>query len=62
LQAVNDTTTRLYVRTRGDAEPTLASVTIAPLGLLVFEPAHFIMQRSMLLGIRDRAEQARRGR
>jgi hypothetical protein len=32
---------------------------MTPIGLLVFEPAHFIMQRGMLLGIKKRAERAR---
>jgi len=45
--------TRLIVRTRGDGRP---NVPLAPFGLLVFEPAHFIMQRRMLLGIKERAE------
>jgi hypothetical protein len=47
--------TRLIVRTRGADKPNVA---LAPLGLLVFEPAHFIMQRRMLLGIKERAERA----
>ena len=32
--------------------------SLMPIGLLVFEPAHFIMQRRMLLGIRERAERS----
>jgi hypothetical protein len=32
------------------------SVVLSPTGLLVFEPAHLIMERRMLLGIRERAE------
>jgi hypothetical protein len=58
----SDSTTRFHVRTRGAAQPTLGAITIAPFGLLVFEPAHFITQRGMLLGIRDRAEHAWRTR
>ena len=58
LEPVDSTTTRLIARTRGDAHPTMSTVVLAPLGLLVFEPAHFIMQRAMLLGIRDRAERS----
>ncbi len=54
--------TRLYIRTQGDAH-TPASLLWSPVELLVFEPAHFIMQRKMLLGIRERAEElARRQR
>jgi uncharacterized protein YndB with AHSA1/START domain len=45
--------TRLIVRTRGAGKPNVA---LAPFGLLVFEPAHFIMERGMLLGIKERAE------
>ena len=47
--------TRLIVRTRGAGKPNVA---LAPFGLLVFEPAHFIMQRRMLLGIKERVERA----
>lgn len=45
--------TRLIVRTRGAGQP---NVPLAPLGVLVFEPAHFIMERRMLLGIKSRVE------
>jgi hypothetical protein len=45
--------TRLIVRTRGAGEPNVA---LAPFGLLVFDPAHFIMERGMLLGVKQRAE------
>jgi hypothetical protein len=47
--------TRLLVRWRSDFNPT-------PLGLLAnkyaLEPVHFIMERRMLLGIKERAERA----
>jgi hypothetical protein len=59
LQPLTDSTTRLFARTRGDGVPSLTAVPLAPIGLLVFEPAHFIMQRGMLLGIKKRAEHAR---
>lgn len=45
--------TRLIVRTRGAGQP---NVPLAPFGVLVFEPAHFIMERGMLLGIKARVE------
>ena len=45
--------TRLIVRTRGAGKP---NVPLAPLGVLLFEPAHFFMERAMLLGIKARAE------
>jgi hypothetical protein len=34
----------------------MLGTVIGPLGLFIFEPAHFIMQRGMLQGVRDRAE------
>lgn len=46
----------LHVRTRGNGRPSLAAIPLAPLGLLVFEPAHFLMERAMLLGIKRKAE------
>lgn len=58
LIAVNDTTTRILVRTLGDRTPSLIGVPLASLGTLVLEPAHFLMQRRMLLGIKERAEGA----
>ncbi|MEO8194091.1 MAG: hypothetical protein ABI681_09570 [Gemmatimonadales bacterium] len=48
--------TRLHIRTRGEGVPTLSGIAITPLALLVFEPAHFIMERGMMLGIKKRAE------
>ena len=56
VRPVNDSTSRLHIRLRGPGAPSLAGVALAPFGLLVFEPAHFIMERGMLLGIRQRAE------
>ena len=58
LQPVDSTTTRLIIRTRGAPNPpTVASVVLGPLSVFLFEPAHFIMQRGMMRGIRARAEQ-----
>ena len=45
--------TRLIVRSRGAGKPNVA---LAPFGMLVFEPAHFIMERAMLRGIKRRVE------
>jgi hypothetical protein len=56
LQPIDSTTTRLIVRTRGDAAPSLLSFALAPINVFLFEPAHFIMERGMLRGIRARAE------
>jgi hypothetical protein len=61
LQPVDSNTTRLFVRTRGDGKPTILGLVLGPLNVFVFEPAHFIMQRGMLRGIRDRAEGKIRG-
>ena len=44
--------TRLIVRTRGGAPDRIQDVFLAPLGLVLGEPAHFIMERRMLLGKR----------
>lgn len=60
LRPVNDSTTRLLVRTLGTAEPAPNAILFAPVGLLMFEPAHFIMERGMLRGIKARAEQSGR--
>ena len=56
LNPVNARTTRMHIRTRGSGVPTLSGIALTPLSLLVFEPAHFIMERGMLLGIKRRAE------
>ena len=53
---VDSARSRLIARTRGDGRPALRFVALAPFGMLVFEPVHFIMQREMLEGIRARAE------
>ncbi|MEO7368117.1 MAG: hypothetical protein ABIZ36_09175, partial [Gemmatimonadaceae bacterium] len=56
LGPIDARTTRLHIRTRGSGIPTLSGTAITPLSLLAFEPAHFIMERGMLLGIKRRAE------
>ena len=57
LRPIDENTTRLIIRGRGDFNPDLKN---ALLNLIVwrgiFEPAHFIMERKMLLGIKQRAE------
>jgi hypothetical protein len=52
VEPVTDVTSRLHVRTHAGEAP----VPVAPVLFLVFEPAHFIMERAMLLGIKERAE------
>lgn len=56
VEPLGTDSSRLHVRTRGAGQPSLLGVALGPVSLLVYEPAHFIMQRRMLLGIRDRAE------
>jgi hypothetical protein len=55
LQPAANGETRLIVRTRGAGKPNVA---LAPFGMLVVEPAHFIMERAMLRGIKQRVERA----
>jgi hypothetical protein len=64
VRPVDERTSRLHVRMRGEGRPTVLGTLLGPFNLLVFEPAHFIMERGMLLGIRARAEamMARGGR
>ena len=55
LIRIDPANTRFYIRTQG--KPGIrASFIWSPLELLVFEPVHFIMQRRMMLGIKERAE------
>ncbi len=48
--------TRMMIRTRGPLRLRLSDVALSPISVFVFEPAHFIMQRRMLIGIKERAE------
>jgi hypothetical protein len=61
LQPVDSATTRLFVRTQEAGKASVIGLVLGPLNVFVFEPAHFIMQRGMLRGIRDRAERRSRG-
>ena len=57
LQPIDERTTRLIVRSQGDYNPDLRNFVFNfLLWRIVFEPAHFIMERKMLLGIKERAE------
>jgi hypothetical protein len=47
-----DGSTRMLIRTFGGDAGTIGSAIL----FLTFEPIHFLMERKMLLGIRDRAE------
>jgi hypothetical protein len=55
VEPTSETTSRLHVRTHAGDAP----VPLAPLLFLTFEPAHLIMERAMLLGIKERAERSR---
>ena len=61
LHPLDDTTTRLIIRFRSDWQPSLVA---SLMNAVVLEPVHFIMERRMLLGIKERAEReyARRRR
>jgi len=63
LRAVDARTTRLIIRGRGDYNPAWENPLLNFLvWRMIFEPAHFIMERKMLLGIKSRAESAARSR
>jgi len=53
LRPLNGHTTRLILRSRGAEDE---SVPARLFGRLVFDPAHFIMERKMMLEIKQRAE------
>jgi hypothetical protein len=55
LQARDEDTTRLVVRFQSDFEPTWLGRLMNKYALL---PVHFVMERKMLLGIKERAERA----
>jgi hypothetical protein len=57
LEPINENATRLIVRNRRDYEPSLANFVMWQ---VITEPAHFIMERKMLLGIKQRVEAAAR--
>lgn len=57
LHPIDEKTTRMIIRSQGGYEPDLKNVVLNFLLWRVFyEPAHFIMERKMLLGIKKRAE------
>lgn len=56
LSPLDAGTTRVHIRTRGAGIPTLSGIAVTPAALLVLEPAHFIMERGMLIGLKSRAE------
>lgn len=58
LTPLNDQATRLVCRFRSDFTPTLRGLLVNKYAL---EPIHFLMERKMLLGIKQRAEQGTAG-
>lgn len=61
LQAIDEKRTRLIIRSQGDYNPDLKNPILNfLLWRVVFEPAHFIMERKMLLGIKARAQKSAR--
>jgi len=57
LRPIDGNTTRLIIRGRGEFNPDLKnSLLNFFLWRGIFEPAHFIMERKMLLGVKQRAE------
>lgn len=56
LEALDEQTTRLIERVRADYQPRLR---LAPLVYLLVESVFFVMERKMLLGVKQRTEQAR---
>lgn len=60
VEPLDSATSRLHVRLRGDGRPSLVGVVLGPFAVFVFEPAHFIMERAMLRGIKQRVERHHR--
>jgi hypothetical protein len=52
IRPLDPTTCRLIVRSHGPALPAW----LAPLEVLLLDPGHFLMERRMMLGIKQRAE------
>jgi hypothetical protein len=52
IRPLDPTTCRLIVRSHGPALPAW----LAPLEVLLLDPGHFLMERKMMLGIKQRAE------
>jgi hypothetical protein len=59
LEPIDAGTTRLLIRGRGLARPSLLGVTF---DRAIFEPIHFVMERRMMLGLKELAETGARSR
>lgn len=55
----SDNKTRMLIRSRDEGTPSFAGILESPFRLLVFEPAHLVMERGMLIGIKQRVEQSK---
>lgn len=55
LDPVDEHSTRLIMRGRGECSPRLRDRVV---GYAFWDPAHFIMERKMMLSIKDRVERA----
>jgi hypothetical protein len=53
IEPLEDNTSRLWTRSRNGTEPTIANLLI---WRVITEPIHFVMERRMLIGIKQRAE------
>lgn len=60
LEPVGSDSSRLIIRSRGGGTGNILEVAFGPAGLLLFEIPHFIMERRMLLGIRELADASNR--
>jgi len=59
LKPIDQYKTRLIIRGRGEFNPDLKNVLLNFIVWRgIFEPAHFIMERKMMLGIKERAEES----
>ncbi len=56
VRAVDDSTSRLTIHSRSADRRSLAALTRSAIEFYLVEPARFIIERSMLLGIKARAE------
>ena len=56
VRPVDANTSKLHIRQHNPGTPSVLGTMLSPAGLLLFEPAHFFMQRGMLRGIKERAE------
>ena len=59
LEPIDSRTTRLLIRGRGRAEASLLAYAF---GSAVFEPIHFVMERRMMIGLKQLAEEGTRHR